>query len=176
MLGVIEQKELLWGLVILAGTLMGLALGWKQLSQKPPADPHPLPQPFTVREKVEFLPVLDFKVFVEYVHKNNHDLAAQLQSQNLMIEDRRQETNERFEKIGDDLREQITSMDHRRSVSVGTLHTQLKSTDMKLSAVEADVKTTQRGVDRLETKMDNLVDRVADKIQDVISNNKPRGK
>lgn len=176
MLGIIEQKELLWGLVVLAGTLMGLALGWKQLREKPPEDPHPMPQPLTVRAEVEFVPIPQFDEFVKYVHQNNHEIANQLQNQNLVIEERRQETADQFEKIGDDLRKQITSMDNRRSVSAGTLHTQLKSTEIKLAAVEADVKSTQRGVDRLENKMDNLVDRVADKIQDVISNNKTRGK
>ncbi len=176
MLALIEQKELLWGLVVLAGTLMGLALGWKHLTEKkenPRQVPvsTPVPSPLIIRAEVDYLPIPEFKEHQEYVHEEFHRIRNILGDQNLLIECRREENMAQIQKLADTIKGDFLAVEARRSVGVANLHGQLKGAEIKLAAVDSTVVSIQRAVDTQGGKIDRMADRIADKIQEVISNN-----
>jgi DNA anti-recombination protein RmuC len=114
----------------------------------------------TVKTKIEHVPMPEFKALVEYVHEANHQTAGKIQLVQSKQDEMKDQAAEDLSAIRNEIKEAFRIGDDRRSASIGRLHEQLKSAEVRLAEVKQQGDTQETLLTELRQLVTTILQRL----------------
>lgn len=162
-----EANWLIVGLVVL-GVLIGLAVGITSLMLNVRKLRHGESDttktivsnvPLEVRGVIEYVKEPDFKEFVGYVHKRNHELATHIQTIEHLAEERRMDAAKTAKELTEQIHESSEKVHGKLEMAVKELRSDTKASDSKLNELAGVVGLHTRSLDQIDNKLTTLLQR-----------------